>query len=63
MGKWGTQSDRPDAVVKVASPGHIHRDANTPVASEFIVQQKGPGGEKVHLGFDEAGNQLFESRK
>lgn len=61
MGKWDTQTNTPEVVVKVASDG-MHA-GQTPVASEFVIEQKGPGGEHVHLGFDEAGNQLFESRR
>ena len=58
MGRWDTQDNNPDAVVKISSDG-IHRATDTPVASEFIIQEKGPDGMKLHLGFDEAGNQVF----
>lgn len=62
MGRWDTQDNNADAVVQVSSSGY-DRDSGTSVASEFIIQQKGPGGEHVHLGFDEDGNQVFESRR
>jgi len=61
MGKWNEQANNPIANVQVASSG-IHHDTNTPVASEFVIQEKGPGGVRVHLGFDEGGNQIFEAR-
>ena len=62
MGRWDTHDSNETAHVSVASDG-FDRDSGTPVASEFIVQEKGPGGEHVHLGFDEYGNQVFESRR
>lgn len=62
MGRWSIQDDSPDAVVKVSSEG-VDGHTGTPVASEFIIQRKGPDGEHVHLGFDENGNQLFEARR
>lgn len=62
MGRWDTQDDNSNAVTKVSSDG-FDRKSQTPVASEFVIEQKGPGGEHVHLGFDENGNQLFESRR
>lgn len=62
MGRWETQDNNPENWVGVSSDG-VHRDTGTPVASEFVIQQKGPGGEHVHLGFDEYGNQVFENRR
>jgi hypothetical protein len=61
MGKWDVQTNTPEVVVKVASDG-VHA-GTTPVASEFVIQDKSPGGEHVHLGFDQFGNQLFENRR
>ena len=55
-GRFETQDNNPDAWVGVSSDG-IHRDTNTPVASEFLIQEK--GGERQHIGFDENGNQIF----
>jgi hypothetical protein len=62
MGRWETQDSNPDAWVGVSSSG-THEATNTPVASEFVIQQKGPDGEHVHLGFDQYGNQIFENRR
>ena len=62
MGRWGTQDNNSDNYVGVSSDG-INRETGEAVASEFIIQQKGPGGEHVHLGFNEAGDQLFEHRR
>lgn len=41
----------------------IHNDTNTPVASEFIIQQKGKDGAHIHIGFDEDGNEIFRSER
>lgn len=62
MGRFDTHDDNDNAWVGVDSSG-THRNTDTPVASEFLIQEKGQGGERVHLGFDEDGDQIFESRK
>lgn len=62
MGRWDTQDNNANAYVGVSSDGY-DRDSQTVIASEFIVQEKGPNGEHVHLGFDEYGNQVFENRR
>ncbi len=61
-GRFDTQSDNDDAWVGVSSDG-VHRDTGTPVASEFVIQQKGNGGGHYHVGFDENGNELFSSER
>ena len=58
MGRWETQDNNADAIVKVSSEG-FDRDTNTVVPSEFVIQQKGPDGAHIHIGFDEFGNQVF----
>lgn len=62
MSRWQTQDSNPDNYVGVSSDG-THRDTGEAVASEFVIQQKGPGGEHVHVGFNEAGDQMFEERR
>lgn len=62
MGRWDTQDNNSDNWVGVSSSG-TNYDTGQEVASEFLIQQKGPGGEHVHLGFDEYGNQIFEERR
>lgn len=59
---FSTQDDNNDAWVGVRSSG-THADTGTPVASEFIIQQKGDDGAHIHLGFDEDGNELFRSER
>lgn len=59
-GRFESQSERDvdgPAYVGVDSSG-IHRDTNTPVASEFIIDG-GSGSSHVHMGFDENGDILF----
>lgn len=63
MGRWDTQDNNPDNWVGVASEGGFDRDSQTVIATDILIQQKGPGGERVHLGFDEYGNQVFENRR
>lgn len=60
-GRFETQSNNPNAWVGVNSDG-VHKATNTPVASEFLIQQKGPGGAHIHVGFDVYGNQIFGPR-
>lgn len=62
MGRFSTQDNNDDAWVGVSSDG-THEETGTPVASEFIVQEKGEGGSHHHLGFDEGGNELFNTER
>jgi hypothetical protein len=59
MGKWSTQNDDKDTVVKVASDG-TDRNSGQKVASEFIIQDKN-NGDHTHIGFNENGDELFRS--
>ena len=59
---FSTQDDNDEAWVGVRSSG-THADTNTPVASEFIVQQKGDNGAHIHFGLDEDGNELFYTER
>lgn len=61
-GRFDTQDSNDDAWVGVSSDGH-HRDTDTPVASEFLVQEKGEDGSHHHLGFDEDGGELFNKER
>lgn len=60
MGRFSTQDNNEDAWVGVDSSG-THADTGTPVASEFIIQEKGDDGVHVHLGFDENGGEVFNT--
>lgn len=62
MGRFDTQDNNDNAWVGVSSDG-THNDTGTPVASEFIIQEKGEGGAHIHLGLDENGNELFRSER
>ena len=56
-GRFETQTNNKEIWVGVSSDG-IHRDTGTPVASEFLIQDKSTGI-RTHIGFDENGNQIF----
>ena len=62
MGMFSTQDSNEDAWVGVSSGG-THEETGTPVASEFIIQEKGENGSHIHLGFDQYGNELFRAER
>lgn len=62
-GRFDTQDNNKDAWVGVSSSG-IHNATNTPVASEFIIDQKSAGGAHIHLGLDEnSGKEIFHTER
>lgn len=60
---WSVQSDDGDTIVKVKTGGKptIDCDSGRTSTSEFIIQTRSTG-EHVHIGIDENGDTVFESR-
>ena len=62
MGRFDTQDDNETAWTGVDSSEN-HRDTGTPVASEFIIEQKSDDGIHIHKGHDENGEELFHAER
>lgn len=61
-GRFDTQTSNDNVWVGVSSDCDTNRDSGREVAQEFIVQDK-EAGEHVHIGLDENGDTVFESRR
>ncbi|MFE1873733.1 MULTISPECIES: hypothetical protein [unclassified Streptomyces] len=61
-GRFNTQDSNENAWVGVNSDG-VHRDTGEPVASEFLIQEKGEGGAHIHIGFNENGDEIFRAER
>lgn len=56
MGKWSTQSESKDTVTKVSSS--TNRDTGA-AQTEFIIADKGDGGNHTHVAVDSNGNTTY----